>query len=234
MLLRRITEHARTQNWFAVGLDFLIVVVGVFIGIQVANWNEARMQQARDEVLLSRLMEDFEQIVAFGETRLPRYRESAAQISDLITTIRSGVDPGLTQEIQDQITGSVIVWAVTEMAPTYDELVATGTLSRIRNPNLRKALNDYARQREADLALLDQALKKRDEGTIEKAVSFRADKTYNPSYVVESYDWEQLKLAEAHLQVILRNRTLRLYWWEREFASAQAALELIKAELGDR
>ncbi len=34
MLLRRVTEHVKTQNWFAVGLDFLIVVVGVYIGIQ--------------------------------------------------------------------------------------------------------------------------------------------------------------------------------------------------------
>ncbi len=41
MRLRRVTEHVKAQNWFAVGLDFVIVVVGVFIGIQVANWNEA-------------------------------------------------------------------------------------------------------------------------------------------------------------------------------------------------
>ncbi len=40
MLLRRITQHVKDQNWFAVFVDFLIVVVGVFIGIQVANWNE--------------------------------------------------------------------------------------------------------------------------------------------------------------------------------------------------
>ena len=42
MLLRRIIEHVKAQNWFAVGIDFVIVVVGVFIGIQVANWNDAR------------------------------------------------------------------------------------------------------------------------------------------------------------------------------------------------
>ncbi len=46
MLLRRVTEHVKAQNWFAVGIDFLIVVVGVFIGIQVANWNDARRDRA--------------------------------------------------------------------------------------------------------------------------------------------------------------------------------------------
>ena len=45
MLLRRITKHVKDQNWLAVGIDFFIVVVGVFIGIQVANWNDARVEQ---------------------------------------------------------------------------------------------------------------------------------------------------------------------------------------------
>ena len=46
MLLRRITKHVKDQNWFAVGIDFCIVVIGVFIGIQVANWNDVRQQRA--------------------------------------------------------------------------------------------------------------------------------------------------------------------------------------------
>lgn len=41
MILRRITGHVKDQNWFAVGVDFFIVVVGVFISIQVANWNDS-------------------------------------------------------------------------------------------------------------------------------------------------------------------------------------------------
>ena len=46
MLLRRVTKHIKEQNWFAVGIDFVIVVIGVFIGIQVANWNDVRQQRA--------------------------------------------------------------------------------------------------------------------------------------------------------------------------------------------
>jgi hypothetical protein len=58
MILRSLTRHVRDQNWFAVGLDFLIVVVGVFIGIQVANWNDERVQQARERLLLAELREE--------------------------------------------------------------------------------------------------------------------------------------------------------------------------------
>ena len=40
MLLHRVINHVRAQHWTAVLLDFVIVVVGVFIGLQVDNWNQ--------------------------------------------------------------------------------------------------------------------------------------------------------------------------------------------------
>lgn len=42
MLLRSLTKHVKDQNWFAVALDFFIVVVGILIALQITNWNEAR------------------------------------------------------------------------------------------------------------------------------------------------------------------------------------------------
>ena len=46
MLLRRMSEHVKSQNWVAVALDFAIVVSGVFIGLQLGNWNSARADRA--------------------------------------------------------------------------------------------------------------------------------------------------------------------------------------------
>lgn len=50
MVIRRIREHVTAHNWFAVMIDIGIVVLGVFLGTQVSNWNEARIeaQQGRD------------------------------------------------------------------------------------------------------------------------------------------------------------------------------------------
>ncbi|XUU61247.1 hypothetical protein ACRAQ6_02955 [Erythrobacter sp. HA6-11] len=48
MILRRITQHVRDQNWTAIAIDFVIVVVGVFLGIQLGNWNAVRAD-ARDQ-----------------------------------------------------------------------------------------------------------------------------------------------------------------------------------------
>jgi len=61
MLLRRITTHVKEQNWTAVSLDFLIVVFGVFIGFQVANWNDARLEAQREQQVLLELLDDLRQ-----------------------------------------------------------------------------------------------------------------------------------------------------------------------------
>ncbi len=58
MILRRVIAHVRKQEWTAIGIDFLIVVVGVFVGIQVANWNASRIERALEATYLSSLAED--------------------------------------------------------------------------------------------------------------------------------------------------------------------------------
>lgn len=58
MILRRIIAHFRKQEWTAIGIDFVIVVVGVFIGIQVANWNEERLAAARRDQVVALLVAD--------------------------------------------------------------------------------------------------------------------------------------------------------------------------------
>jgi hypothetical protein len=47
MLLRRMIEHVKAQNWFAVGLDFFIVVTGVFIGLQALTPKESLNRSGR-------------------------------------------------------------------------------------------------------------------------------------------------------------------------------------------
>lgn len=68
MLLRRVIAHLRKQEWTAIAIDFVIVVVGVFVGIQVSNWNAARIEQAQEREFIVRLHEDFEESIA-GQTR---------------------------------------------------------------------------------------------------------------------------------------------------------------------
>ena len=42
MRVSSLTKHLREQNWFAVVLDFIIVVVGILIAFQITSWSEER------------------------------------------------------------------------------------------------------------------------------------------------------------------------------------------------
>jgi len=42
MILRKLADAIRQQNWFTVVLEILIVVIGILIGLQVDGWNERR------------------------------------------------------------------------------------------------------------------------------------------------------------------------------------------------
>ena len=37
MILRRITKHVKDHNWFAVALDFFIVIAGILIAFQITK-----------------------------------------------------------------------------------------------------------------------------------------------------------------------------------------------------
>ena len=125
MLLRRITKHIKDQNWFAVGVDFVIVVVGVFIGIQVANWNDTRNNEAALKASLARLDKEVTQnldlihnVLGYykkGQHNYTRGREALntcdasndgqAALEALLFDLVSDVQPNFTTVALDQLAG---------------------------------------------------------------------------------------------------------------------------------
>ena len=58
MILARISQALKDQNWLAVAIEFVIVILGVVIGFQISAWNDQRQAVARAEVLTERLIQD--------------------------------------------------------------------------------------------------------------------------------------------------------------------------------
>ncbi len=71
MFLRRMIENLRSQNWTAITLELVIVILGVFIGTQVSNWNQSRLEKADTERLLVQLAPELKfQIDFFDSSRI--------------------------------------------------------------------------------------------------------------------------------------------------------------------
>lgn len=73
MILRRLTANLRAQNWTAIAIEFLIVVFGVFIGTQVANWNQARLEKQATNRMLDQLRPELNNQLAFFESARTYY-----------------------------------------------------------------------------------------------------------------------------------------------------------------
>lgn len=142
MLFRRINQHIKAQNWFAVGIDFAIVVIGVYIGIQVSNWNDERRIQALEASYLSRVAEELKSNIEMFETELAFTRESLSILSDFIALMDSNPrsDLELIEHTRAYLTDGVFFAKFNPGQATFDELKSTGNLDIIKDRPLREAL----------------------------------------------------------------------------------------------
>ncbi len=141
MLLRRVSAHIRKQEWTALGLDFLIVVLGVFVGLQVNAWNAERQDRVDEQIFIARLHDDLIQSDALtSRLRDIRLRRAATLVS--ATDIVFGLTPGdaLSQRQCTVIASSHYYNFAAPELPTVTELVSAGRIKILRDEPLRTAL----------------------------------------------------------------------------------------------
>jgi hypothetical protein len=141
MLLRRVMEHVKAQNWTAVALDFVIVVTGVFIGIQVSNWNNARREHALERQYLERLSSDIRLSARRAEDNIASHERQIGLQNVMLEALESCT---LDDETRSDFAMGVIRIGQFE-APSLvrgvmDELQSTGRIGVISNLELRRAL----------------------------------------------------------------------------------------------
>ena len=142
LIPRRLYEHVRTHNWFAVVVDFVIVVVGVFIGIQVSNWNEERHERDAAKIYVERIREDIAASARNTENLLQYYRLVRTQaLAALDGFDRPENDLG-EQFLYDAYKASTVINRRVERK-TYDEILSAGAMNLIRNLEVRSRLGVY-------------------------------------------------------------------------------------------
>jgi hypothetical protein len=141
MLLRRITEHFRTQNWAAVLLDLIVVIVGVFIAFQVESWYEHRRLVSDEQQYLQSLAQDFE--LAHENISWVIARLEAAQAASQELLSLEPDDPVTSDEFYRLVADSQRVGTLAPKRRTYDTLVATGQIEAIQDQSLTSNLGDF-------------------------------------------------------------------------------------------
>jgi len=101
VILRRLTQSLKDQNWTAIWIEFILLVTGVFLGIQVSNWNEARADRAAYEAALGRLGAEIDTNLASLDTFDVSIKKDLATGGRALTVLQSCVDSEENRRVVD-------------------------------------------------------------------------------------------------------------------------------------
>jgi hypothetical protein len=142
MLLRRVIEHVREQNWTAIGIDFVIVVVGVFVGIQVANWNASLADERLGRAYASRLEADLEADLAWQRS-LAAYYQAVLGSVESANALLADPQSDAQQLVVNLYRASEINYRAPSRA-TWDEIVSSGHTALLQREVARSAADYFA------------------------------------------------------------------------------------------
>ena len=165
MRLRSITKHVKDQNWFAVALDFFIVVAGILIAFQITNWNEARQQKVSERDYLERLHSDIIELTERRSRYLvtrPIMNEALKDIaqfmngdSDDLSAAKTQLSIAFAGKLSDEQAESsvcnMIDWSAALTIPPADlptalELLSAGRVNDISSEDVRAGLLSFSQE----------------------------------------------------------------------------------------
>jgi len=142
MLIRRITQHIKEQNWSAVFVEIIVVIAGVFIGLQVSLWNEEREEREVAESYLERIKDDLQVDVKYYQYVIDYYSKTRVHA---IAALQAYEQPAksLGADFLIDLYQASQNWNLSVRRGTYNELLATGRIGLISSEYTRSLINNY-------------------------------------------------------------------------------------------
>ena len=142
MVIRRIREHVAAQNWFAVGIDLGIVVLGVLIATQVSNWNENRTEAEQARSYRERLIDELDFNSHQFQAQAAYYRQARSYGRQALAALTGG---GPLSDREFLVAAYQLSQTDTTPAKSsiYDEMTANGMVTRLGDPKLQQVVSDY-------------------------------------------------------------------------------------------
>ena len=234
MLLRSVIQHVKDQNWFAICLDFFIVVIGVFIGIQVSNWNAARGDRVQEQQLLIRLHEDFKESIAGQERDINFLSQQLADQAVLIKSLDAcSVSQNDALAVQRGVNSLGFINPPRLNRRTIDEMSAAGKTDIVTSRALKADLAEIVSQVEWRKSGYDGTARTTEHNRyqIDKYVRYQLKETYADPFL-GSFTGLQFNMSDMCQDQQAANAVSAVSAFTRERQAAyQSTLELYKAFL---
>lgn len=236
MILRHIIEHVRYQNWAAIVLDFVIVVLGVFIGIQLGNWNEARHERSYQHGVLERLADDHEEMLIEIDDFIRIQQDIFRATSRMMELVESPDAPEQPDVIRADLATIFSGRPPPSRSATMMELISSANMRLISDENLRASLLEMDRSIAGASVTFDIFLNSwvaKEDSFINKVVfqdALNEDGTIIPPSVA-SYDLAGMREDPgilAHLSFRRRSAALLIDYLQARRAEVVSVLDLLE------
>jgi len=127
MLPRRFVNHFKDRNWSTLGLELLVVIIGVFLGLQADNWNQARIQHNEIESYYDRLIEDLKANEQALVARQDYYRQVLRHGQSALEALGKPREE-LTEQFLIDAYQATQIWQFVFSRATYDEILSAGAM----------------------------------------------------------------------------------------------------------
>ena len=135
MILQNLAKAIREQNYYAVVLEFLIVIAGVVIGFQITAWYSERDIHQQEQSYLNRIEADLRQDLA----RTDVYKERLVLQVNAARRMIAYHEADEPPELIDYYADLIQVLYYEPHRPSYaslDALKSSGDLNIISNPRI--------------------------------------------------------------------------------------------------
>lgn len=145
MILRRLAHAFLRQDWTAVLIELIIVILGVWIGLQAHNWNAEHSRRATATAARDSLVANLQRDIREFKAR-ERYYSSLYAHSDVVLAAMN--DPARLDEIVAwRFVESTYrlgqIWPFAQSRQVYRELEGKGDLDLIGGLDIRTAVAEY-------------------------------------------------------------------------------------------
>jgi len=164
MIFHRIAHHLKQQQWTAVLIELVILILGVFLGFQVTDWADERANRAAETRHLEEIAEDlradtavFDQIRMSAEMRISGIdyilgeTRGVTRPSHLVTPTGNTYDmpagPPVTAADRTTLLGRAnLVRSTTGNRTGFEALLGAGGMQKIRDRQISRQLQVYYAQ----------------------------------------------------------------------------------------
>jgi hypothetical protein len=146
MILGRLAAGLKQRDWGTIVLEVLIVVVGIFIGLQVDDWNQARIGRADITEYLERIQVDLkrdEAFFTFLANEADKKRDALATLKQIIERDGSPIEDPDTIFVLVEDSVSIGFEFPEVQTVTFLDLRSSGKLALIEDAELRTQLSFY-------------------------------------------------------------------------------------------